>query len=191
MWLCLATLDCLITPLKTRLTLLWLSSSWKGHLHLFSQLLCFQAYQPWRTPEKWLLAFQKRHLAKKMSLQLQLTGNRTDVVWQQVPKPLMERLTLICAQMWLEIQQHWALMGRQLFFCFLNFWILFYLFFIQQVPISHPFHTHQCIHVNPNRPIHPTTTHPPPLPPLGVHTFVLYICVSISALQTGSSVPFF
>ena len=34
---------------------------------------------------------------------------------------------------------------------------------------------------------------PPPLPlsPLGVHTFVLYICVSISALQRGSSVPFF
>ena len=36
---------------------------------------------------------------------------------------------------------------------------------------------------------------PPPLPPslspLGVHTFLLYICVSISALQTSSSVPFF
>ena len=34
---------------------------------------------------------------------------------------------------------------------------------------------------------------PPPLPlsPCGVHMFVLYICVSISALQTGSSVPFF
>ena len=32
---------------------------------------------------------------------------------------------------------------------------------------------------------------PPPLSPLGVHMFVLYICVSISALQTGSSVPFF
>ena len=30
----------------------------------------------------------------------------------------------------------------------------------------------------------------PPLSPLGVHTFVLYICVSISALQTGSSLPF-
>ena len=29
------------------------------------------------------------------------------------------------------------------------------------------------------------------LSPLGVHTFVLYICVSISALQTSSSVPFF
>ena len=32
---------------------------------------------------------------------------------------------------------------------------------------------------------------PPPPSPLGVHIFVLYICVSISALQTGSSVPFF
>ena len=32
---------------------------------------------------------------------------------------------------------------------------------------------------------------PPPLPPRGVHTCVLYICVSTSALQMGSSVPFF
>ena len=32
---------------------------------------------------------------------------------------------------------------------------------------------------------------PPPLSPLGVHTFVLYVCVSFSALQIGSSVPFF
>ena len=32
---------------------------------------------------------------------------------------------------------------------------------------------------------------PPPLSPLGVHTFVLYICVSISVLQTSSYVPFF
>ena len=30
-------------------------------------------------------------------------------------------------------------------------------FFIQQVLISHPFNTHQCIHVNPNLPIHHTT----------------------------------
>ena len=29
-------------------------------------------------------------------------------------------------------------------------------FFIQQVLISHPFYTHQCIHVNPNLPIHHT-----------------------------------
>ena len=33
----------------------------------------------------------------------------------------------------------------------------------------------------------PNSSHPcPPRSPLGVHTFVLYICVSISALQTGS-----
>ena len=30
-----------------------------------------------------------------------------------------------------------------------------------------------------------------PLSPFGFHTFVLYICVAISALQTSSSVPFF
>ena len=65
-------------------------------------------------------------------------------------------------------------------------------FFILQVLISHQFYTHQCIHVNPNRPFQHTTI-PTPLQfsPLGVHTFVLYLCVSTSALQTGSSVPFF
>ena len=30
-----------------------------------------------------------------------------------------------------------------------------------------------------------------PLPPLGIHTFILYVCVSISALQISSSVSFF
>ena len=34
----------------------------------------------------------------------------------------------------------------------------FYLFFIQQVLISCLFYPHQCIHVNPNHPIHPPTT---------------------------------
>ena len=68
----------------------------------------------------------------------------------------------------------------------------YYYYFLQQVLISHPFYTHQCIHVNPNRPIqHTTIPTPPRFSPLGVHTFVLYICVSTSALQTGSSVPFF
>ena len=44
--------------------------------------------------------------------------------------------------------------------------------------ISHQFFTHHFIHVNPNRPIHPTTTTTTlPLSPLGVHTFILYICV--------------
>ena len=70
--------------------------------------------------------------------------------------------------------------------------LLLLLFFIQQVLISHQFYTHQCIHVNPNRPIHHTTsTNPLPLSPRGVHMFVLYMSVSTSALQTGSSVPFF
>ena len=36
-----------------------------------------------------------------------------------------------------------------------------------------------------------TPPSPPPLSPLGIPTFVLYTCVSISALQTGLSVPFF
>ena len=57
---------------------------------------------------------------------------------------------------------------------------------LQQVLISSLFCTYSCIHVNPNLPIHPA-----PFSPLSVHMFVLYVCVSISALQIGSSVPFF
>ena len=70
-------------------------------------------------------------------------------------------------------------------FFFLMFFI--YLFFL----ISHPFYTHQCIHVSPNLPIHHTTTPTrPPLSPAGVHTFFLYFGVSISVLQISSCVPF-
>ena len=36
----------------------------------------------------------------------------------------------------------------------------------------------------------PNSSHPTYLP-FGVHTFVLYVCVSISALQIRSSIPFF
>ena len=57
---------------------------------------------------------------------------------------------------------------------------------VQQVLRSYLFYTWSCICVNPNLPIHPTFTSP-----LGIHTFVLYICVSISSLQIGSSVLFF
>ena len=57
---------------------------------------------------------------------------------------------------------------------------------IQQVIISYLFYTQQHICVNPNLPVHPTSPSP-----LVVYRFVLYICVSISALQIGSSVPFF
>ena len=41
------------------------------------------------------------------------------------------------------------------------------------------------IHVNPTLSIHPSSSSP-----LGVHTFVLFVCVSVSALQMGSSVHF-
>ena len=67
------------------------------------------------------------------------------------------------------------------------FWFCFLIFFL----ISHPFYTHQCIHVNPNLPIHHTTTSTPlRFPHLVSIRFFLYFCVSVSALQTGSSVPF-
>ena len=46
--------------------------------------------------------------------------------------------------------------GGRLFFCF----CFCFCFFILQVLISHPFYTHQCIHVNPNLPIHHTSTTP-------------------------------
>ena len=42
-----------------------------------------------------------------------------------------------------------------------------------------------CVYVNPNLPIHPTTPSP-----LGIHMIILYIFVSISALQIRSSIPF-
>ena len=40
----------------------------------------------------------------------------------------------------------------------------FIYFFIQQVLISHQFYTHQCIHVNRNRPIHPSLPSLSPCP---------------------------
>ena len=65
-------------------------------------------------------------------------------------------------------------------------------FFIEQALISYLFYTYYnvCMPI----PISPFIPPPPcrnPLSPISVHTFVLYIGVSISALKTGSSVPFF
>ena len=74
---------------------------------------------------------------------------------------------------------------------FLNF-ILFYLFFYTagsyQLSILYIF-VYTCQSQSPSSSHH----HHPSLLlyPLGVHTFVLYICVSISALLISSSVPFF
>ena len=76
------------------------------------------------------------------------------------------------------------------FLFFLNF-ILFIFLYSRFLLVIHSIH----ISVDMSIPISQFITPPPPpprrFPPLGVHTFVLYICVSISALQTGSSVPFF
>ena len=57
---------------------------------------------------------------------------------------------------------------------------------VQQVLISYLFYTYMSIPISQIIP-----PRHPPFSPLSVHIFVLYICVSISALQTGSSVPFF
>ena len=53
-----------------------------------------------------------------------------------------------------------------------------------QVLISYLFYTYLYIYVNPNFSIHATLVFP-----LGVHAFALCLCVSVSALQIGSSVP--
>ena len=84
--------------------------------------------------------------------------------------------------------------GVLLLFCisFYFFWIFeFYLFLYSRfLSVIHFIH----ISVYTSISISQFITPPPPPPaasPLSVHTFVLYICVSISALQTSSSVPFF
>ena len=73
-----------------------------------------------------------------------------------------------------------------IFFKFFNFIVFLYSRFLLVIHFIH-------ISVYMSIPISEfiTPPNPPPHSPLGVHTFVLYICVSISALQTGSSVPFF
>ena len=56
---------------------------------------------------------------------------------------------------------------------------------LQQVFNSHLLYTQQFKYVYSSLPIHPLPS------PFGVYKFVLYICVSISALQISSSVLFF
>ena len=57
---------------------------------------------------------------------------------------------------------------------------------LQQTPISHLIHAQQCTHVSPATQLISRS-----LLPLAVHVFVLCICVSISALQLRSPIPFF
>ena len=54
----------------------------------------------------------------------------------------------------------------------------FIYFFIQQVLVSHQFYTHQCIHVNPNRPIHHTPTPPAAFPPWCPYVCSLHLCLN-------------
>ena len=77
--------------------------------------------------------------------------------------------------------------SQQLNTFFLNFILFFYTAGSYQLPILYT-SVYTCQSQSPNSSHHHQR---PPLSPLGVHTFVLYICVSIFALQTGSSVPFF
>ena len=76
-----------------------------------------------------------------------------------------------------------------LFFCIFEFYFIYFLYSMFLLVI-HFIHISVYMSVPISQFIAPSPP-PPPLSPLDVHTFVLYICVSISALQTGSSVPFF
>ena len=72
-----------------------------------------------------------------------------------------------------------------------NFFFEFYLFFYTAGSYVICFiHISVYMSIPISQFIPPSPPHPL-LSPLSVHTFVFYICVSISALQTGSSVPFF
>ena len=84
----------------------------------------------------------------------------------------------------MKIRKHKVLLF--FFFEFLNFIFLYSRFLL----VIHFIHISVYMSIqSPNSSHH--LPHPPPLSPLGVHTFVLYLCVSISALQTGSSLLFF
>ena len=71
------------------------------------------------------------------------------------------------------------------------FWILFIFLYSRFLLVINFIHISVYMSIPIAQFITPPPPPPPPLSPLGVHMFVLYICVSISALQTGSSVPFF
>ena len=90
-------------------------------------------------------------------------------------------------------ERGWTLKCNYCFrFCFLLFFCKFYfIIFLYSRFLSVIHFIHISVYISiPIAQFIPPPSPPPPLSPLGVHTFVLYICVSISALQTGSSVPF-
>ena len=74
-------------------------------------------------------------------------------------------------------------------FYFILFYFIFYIAGSYQLSILYIL-VYICQSQSPSSSHHHHSPSPAAFP-LGVHTFVLYICVSISALQTTSSVPFF
>ena len=70
------------------------------------------------------------------------------------------------------------------YFLFIYLFIFEFLiyFFLQQVLISHPFYTHQCIHVNPNCPIHHTPTPNP-------HCFPPMVSIRLSSTSVSLFLP--
>ena len=99
-----------------------------------------------------------------------------------------ELITTICWVKHLHI--FFKYMGVFFEFYFTFFWILFIFLYSRFLLVIHFIHISVYMSIPISQFIPPPPPPPPPLSPLGVHTFVLYICVSISALQTGSSVPF-
>ena len=77
--------------------------------------------------------------------------------------------TMLCILRPIRQWLHWQ---KSIFYLFL-FFLNFILYFIQQFLISYPFYTYECIHVNTNRPIHPTTTSTPRRIPslVSIHLF--------------------
>ena len=79
--------------------------------------------------------------------------------------------------------RHWSYQFFFWFF-FLNF-ILFYFLYSRFLLVIN------FVHISVYMSIPVSQFIPPPTSPLGVHMFVLYVCVSTSTLQISSSIPFF
>ena len=144
-----------------------------SHEKQWSSVTCYNMNGPWKYCNKW----------------------KEPVITRSVPFHLYEMsIYLDCFHLLASVNSvlwtflFWIFFFK-FFYFFWNFWILFYFLYSRFLLVTHFVH----ISVYMSIPISQFIT-PPPLPPafpFGVHTFVLYICVSISVLETGSSVPSF
>ena len=129
---------------------------------IFWKTICWWRGASWRTPEMKGLN-EKGEFIKRIQECLQDTAEPEE--WTS---------TRVAVSNILHIYLFLEGPAKSFFFKF-----LFICFFIQQVLVTCLFYAYWCVCVGPNLPIQP----PPATSPLGVHAFVLYICVSISALQ--------